>query len=360
MDPNNNPVQNPTPVPTPAQTPTPNPTPSPTPLTSAPTLTPTPIPTPVSTSTATIMPNGVGVSANPATVNPVISPNPTLVNPVFRPTGRVAATDPIMEPEPAPAPDPIEEELKAPMRAVGPVPGSIGSAVSGPSNVADVQNDAPTEQSHNPFAQNTNNRTPSVSFNDPAVQPEMPQASQSSVMNNSAKKKSKKTLIALIIVAGMVVVALVVILIMQLMGGNKITPNNSNSGSNSNSSAVAPIVEDDTMAVSVSGLNCVRDMTAEELLSFDGAASGNVIVDAEFSDGILSNIMLTKSLVYPDENGLLGKPIEEEVYEVSADKLNSGNMVMFELSIDENGEADFSAEAISDNYEKLDFVCEAL
>ena len=44
------------------------------------------------------------------------------------------ATDALTMPEAPKAPDPIEEELKAPLRAAGPVPGSIGSAISVPSD----------------------------------------------------------------------------------------------------------------------------------------------------------------------------------------------------------------------------------
>ena len=85
---------------------------------------------------------------NSAPVNPIIQPsgssepvpgqasaNPIqpLSNPIVRPSG-LGATDPLLMPEKPQAPDPVEEELKAPMKAAAPVPGSIGSAVSGPSD----------------------------------------------------------------------------------------------------------------------------------------------------------------------------------------------------------------------------------
>ena len=117
------------------------------------------------------------VAPMPAAANPVVQPpvnpvvNPAVsasVNPVFQPgnLNGVAATDPIMMPEPAPAPDPIEEELKAPMKAAGPVPGSIGSAVSGPeaAEPMPVNDSAFVAPAGSPQ---------SVSFTDPAAQPEM-------------------------------------------------------------------------------------------------------------------------------------------------------------------------------------------
>ena len=109
-------------------------------------------------------------------------------------------------PEKPAAPDPVEEELKAPMKAAEPVPGSIGSAVSGPAGEA-----AAAEPGSNPFANQATASTPSVSFNDPAAQ-------AAPAAKPAKKKTSKSTLIALIVVAAMVVIALAAVLIMQLMG----------------------------------------------------------------------------------------------------------------------------------------------
>ncbi|MBR3253681.1 hypothetical protein IKF86_00325 [Candidatus Saccharibacteria bacterium] len=130
---------------------------------------------------------------------PVVAPGapvvPTPVNPVFQPNGGglVGATTPITMPEQPKAPDPIEEELKAPLKAAAPAPGSIGSAVSGPEA-----------------------KTPNVSFDDPA----MANAMQATAPNaKPAKKKTdKKTLIILCAIIGVIVVALAAVLIMQLTG----------------------------------------------------------------------------------------------------------------------------------------------
>ena len=352
MDPTNNPPVNPTP--TPAPTPTPVPGLGQNGIMQEPAgntlggangagqpVAPTPSVPPVS----------------PAPVNPVMPDTPTPVNPVFQPTGRVAATDPIMKPEPAPAPDPIEEELKAPMKAAGPVPGSIGSAVSGPSEAVNAQAGVSETVAGNPFSQNMTGRTPSVSFNDPATQPDATQPAQSVVPGSPTKKKNRMTLIILIIVAGIVVVALAAVLIMQLIGNS-----NASSGSpTSNNTVVNPPVADNPTVASTTELNCVRDMTETELALFEGAASGDVIIDATFSeDGLLSNIILTKALVYPDETGLLGKPVEEEVYEVSGDKLSAENFEVFELTALSGEGVELTAETIETNYENLDFICEAL
>ena len=93
------------------------------------------------------------------------------------------------------------------MEPVGPVPGSIGSAVSGPEAVE------PTPMDGSAFTTPAGSPQ-SVSFTDPATQPEM---GQTAAPAKPAKKKtSKNTLIALVIVAVMVVIALAVVLMIQL------------------------------------------------------------------------------------------------------------------------------------------------
>lgn len=142
---------------------------------------------------------------------PIQQPTPVQpvapVNPVFNPTGSglVGATDPITMPAAPKAPDPVEEELKAPFKAAGPVPGSIGSAISVPAGAANV---AANQMSSEP------GRTPSVAFNDPAV------ANNQPVAKPVKKKTSKSTLIALAVVAGLVVLGLAGYLIYTLMFSN--------------------------------------------------------------------------------------------------------------------------------------------
>lgn len=144
----------------------------------------------------------------PATSEPVATPTipeiPTPVSPVFQPGNpMVGATDPITMPNPPKELDPIEEELKAPMKAAGPVPGSIGSAISMPSE----QVPAGAAPQMGPV--------PNVAFNDPATQQQlMPQGVP---MSPAKKKMDKKTLIMLCALAGVVVVALAVVLVMQMM-----------------------------------------------------------------------------------------------------------------------------------------------
>lgn len=143
-------------------------------------------------------------------VNPIINPGstPNIVNPIIQPGGNgLAATDPIMRPEPAPTPDPVEEELKAPMKANAPVPGSIGSAVSGPADGGD--NSMIGGQATNPFANNMQDRATSVSFNDPAMQ----MGNEVGGAKKTMSMKDKKLLIALIAVMAVIVIVLVVFLV---------------------------------------------------------------------------------------------------------------------------------------------------
>ena len=65
---------------------------------------------------------GIGANAEPKAAEPQFG------------GGMMGAIDPITMPDKPKAPDPVEEELKAPMVAAPPVPGSIGSAVSMPSD----------------------------------------------------------------------------------------------------------------------------------------------------------------------------------------------------------------------------------
>ena len=174
--------------------PTNNPTPT-TPTSPVPPVPPAPNPEPMPGQAPAGAPNPVGQPgvaagmANPAVQAGEVpgqapaTPSQSPVNPVVRPS--VGVTDPIMMPEKPQAPDPIEEELKAPMKAAEPVPGSIGSAVSGPADGA-PEAVVPTE---NPFANVNAGQTPSVSFNDPAAQPDQNAAD---VSQPAPKKKTNK------------------------------------------------------------------------------------------------------------------------------------------------------------------------
>ena len=131
------------------------------------------------------------VQAN-SVVNPALNSSAFVqnapVNPVFQPSnvGGMDPTAPLTQPEPVPEPDPVEVELKAPMKATEPVPGSIGSAVSGP----EVKDDA---------VDTTNN----VENMGKTVKP-------------AKKQANKTTLILIAAIGGVVVIALAVYLLMQL------------------------------------------------------------------------------------------------------------------------------------------------
>ena len=290
-------------------------------------------------------------------VNPVINPTngAAPVNPIIQPGGQgLAATDPIMRPEPAPTPDPVEEELKAPMKAAEPVPGSIGSAVSGP---AGTSAEASVEQA---FPENTSDQVPNVAFNDPATQPQ-PSAGAETGTESAKKKNNKITLIVLIAIAAVVVIALIIVLIIQL--------NPSSSSSTSSQGANDSIAIDDeeeenesegTSGVSTgsSTLNCTRDMTEDELAKLDGATAGTINISVEFEDGELSKISLVNSLTQGDDPS--AEPVESETQEDTKESLTPGGSLSYFLSPSIEGELDLSFDAIKDNYTNLDFTCETM
>lgn len=166
-----------------------------------PTNTPTtPVPTPIPEPTPTQAPNSDPVvtlpDAAPSLVEPPVSSEPLVpseppvsAEPLVMPD--LGAMDPITMPTPPKTPDPVEEELKAPLKAAEPVPGSIGSAIS-----------VPAENGVRPNAQ-----TPSVAFNDPAMQNKM------AVEKNDPKKKvGTNTWILLAALAVIIIVILAVVL----------------------------------------------------------------------------------------------------------------------------------------------------
>lgn len=402
MDPLNNPTPNPNPVPGASGTPAgPNPTPtSPTPVApvtpAAPVSPAAPVPpvgpAPVAPApsapviparpapTAPVTPAAPSLASSPveapiinptapvqgaASTNPLVNQNP--VNPVFQPSGRgISATDPIMMPEPAKAPDPVEEELNAPMKAAAPVPGSIGSAVSGPEGKAagtdamdDIFNASPVEQPRN------------VSFNDPATQPDAPKGMK------TAKKTSKGTLIALIVVFVIIAGVLAVVLLGQigvidlgnLFGG---------SGNNGGGSTVAEVVVDepvtpepstqgggnvDTPTSKSTFLTCNRDMTETELLSYGDSLSGIIKIEAEFSNDKMISISLDKTVTYNIPDEITGQSITEKnegTLKTTVDGITAENAANYYLTAGVDGKIDFSKEKIQANYVSLDFDCQSL
>ena len=252
MEPTNNPI--PTPNPTPGPIPTPSPTSTPNPIPTGGSVTTPDLASVSGTASASGSTLATDVMGAPNNTNGVQSPDATSVsapapvqgmaagaasagqsdlppiqppiNPVVKPTG-MGVTDPILMPDKPAEPDPVEEELKAPMKAAAPVPGSIGSAVSGPGSVAGVTASVPAE---NPFTNNTDRPTPNVSFTDPAEQNTQATPTDS---KQPAKKNNRVTLIALIVVAAIIVIVLIVVLAMQLGGsGGPSKPNATNGGNN--------------------------------------------------------------------------------------------------------------------------------
>lgn len=350
MDPMNNPTPTPNPV-----NPEPTPTPEPTAPASEPVAPVEPMAAPAEPAPAEPAP---AAAPNPEPVNPVINPgaNPEPVNPVFQPGGQggFAATDPIMQPEAPKAPDPVEEELKAPMQPAGPVPGSIGSAVSG--GPTDAPAEAPSE---NPFAAASQGQTPNVSFTDPATQPDSTPAEQGKV----GGKPNKNVLIALIALTAVIVVVLIVILIMSLtsQGGNT----NTNQSNNTSDTVVdePDEEEEDDSDVIIAGtatLSCTRNMTEQELAGISGAASGAINISAQFDNDVMASISRVDSVVYGDETASAAEPIENEVHEIKAADLNADNALNYYLQADTDGAFNLSLDTVKANYEGLAFTCEVL
>ena len=333
MDPTNNPT--PTPTPEPGAAPAPEP---PVP----------PIPEP-------------GAAPAPEPVNPVINPGAgsAPVNPVFQPgeSDGLAATDPIMQPEAPKEPDPVEEELKAPMKAAGPVPGSIGSAVSGPQSEAE---EAPLP-ADNPFADSgAPAKTPSVSFNDPATE-------QGGANAPAGKKNNKTVMIILCVVLALIIIGLGVFLFFQLTGSS----NSNSSSSNNNNGGNSEVVIDDggdedgngseggngggssTPVSSESGtLTCTQEIAAGEVVKGDESSTGLTTVTVEFEDKYLSTISLVRTASGDEEK-------EVEKYEATASELDDDSALVYGLTAkDSNGDLDLSIDAVKANDEKLDLVCE--
>lgn len=329
--------------------PTTNPTPTPTPEPGA-----NPVPEPPAAPGVPPVPGAPAGVPNPEPVNPVINPggNPAPAAPVFQPgaANGLSATDPIMQPEAPKAPDPIEEELKAPMKAAGPVPGSIGSAVSGPQS----EGGEPVAPSENPFESTKPAQTPSVSFSDPAAEAQ----GAAGAPAKPAGKKNNKTTLILIAVAVVIVIVLVVVLVMQLMGGSSSSQGSSSGGSSTAQGGGSSTIEEPggdggTVAVEAGTMTCTKEMDALEVSKTEDKTSGTITISVEFADSKLTSVSLTKTLA-GDESS---KP---ETQKATAEELTPVTAQDYYLTVGEDDELDLSIDSIKDTYEGLDFTCEVL
>ena len=128
--------------------------------------------------------------------------------------GMLGAMDPLTMPDKPAEPDPVEEELKAPLKAAAPVPGSIGSAVSVPAEGASAGGAPVSGVPVMPVPTPMATAPQSVSFEDPAKMP----AAGGVAKSGGKLKMSKQTLVLLCVVAGIVVLALIIVLVMMLNG----------------------------------------------------------------------------------------------------------------------------------------------
>ena len=194
------PTNTPTPTPAPAPAPAPEPVITiPEPAASEPVIT---IPEPVAPAPAPLSATEPVVSAAPAPAPapepapiPTLEPISSLEAVAAEPTPSIGTTEPIMMPTTPKAPDPLEEELKAPIKAAEPVPGSIGSAIS-----------VPSANGANPTA-----KTPSVAFNDPAMKNQM------AVAKPAAKKQTSKTTWILLGVLAVAIIGVLVFVLVKML-----------------------------------------------------------------------------------------------------------------------------------------------
>ena len=354
MDPTNNSTPTPNPSPTPGPSPVLNPV---SPVNPAQPINPSvstfepAAPAPSNTPVSPVQP---AVSAQPAapvqpavpaqssgsfgqpvvmpTSQPVSSTNPSSVGHVFKPAGvGVAATEPIMMPEQPKAPDPIEEELKAPMKAAAPAPGSIGSAVSGPSESSAAQVPEPNP-AINPFqtpqapAKTT---TPSVSFTDPAMQPDVTNP-QSSNVKPAKKKTSKNTLIALIVVAVMVIIALGAVFAMQFLNWPGSGDNSGSGGSSSSSSS------NSSNSNSSSSSNSNSNSNSSQNGSSSNSSSNSSNSGSSTNGGSTSSNASTVVCAGSYNSDTLGTVSRSVTFLIEDNKLSSATVEI--STTDENGE----------------------
>lgn len=349
-------------------------------------INPTPTPNPVPNTNSAGNP-AVGPATEPVispAVNSVANPTPvqvtaaggiteTPVNPIITPTGtnKINATEPILRPEPAPAPDPVKEELSAPMVAAAPMPGSIGSAVSGPaaSNPANADmaesmgGMGETEPATGGFM--NERRTPSVAFNDPATQPD-PATQAPAPAKAPAKKSSKPVLITLIVVALAIVAVLVAMLVMQLTSDNTGSTSAANTPTTVDvddneeeakdaADADSDAADDDTDASQVMTVACYRAMTATELANYANAVSGTVNMESTYDEeDTLIQVKKTEVVMHADS----ADPSEEKSLVALASELTAETAAEYYLPVDKENSIDLNLGGIKTNWMELGFTCE--
>lgn len=329
-----------------------------------------------------------GITAAP--VNPIIKPSGTAsTGGTPAPAdGGLAATDPIMKPEPAPAPDPVEQELNAPMKAAAPAPGSIGSAVSGPADGEtpaegaaasidmSVGNNATPAKPENPFAglfgKHEKKTPPNVAFNDPATQPDAATAADATAGTaaGTAAKKNKTTMLVLIGIAAVVIIVLIVVLVMQMNSGSSSNTASNTGGTNnepvnvpdeSDTSDESDTPTEPSTPTSSNALSCTRNMTTAEVAALNDAVSGSYTISLEFdADGMLATIAKIQSVVYSDEDATENEPVEEAIDETTSDNLTATSALKYELPVEKDDTVNLSMADIQANYESLDYTCNAL
>lgn len=236
------------------------------------------------------------------------------------PANNFGAAEPAA-PAPAPAPQPadaIAAELAQPIQAAAPVPGSIGSAVSmpaapapepapapmpepapQPSDFSEIPDDIdaflnapePSPVLSDMGASVSTTKSNNVAFN--------PYSSNDTIEMTNTKKsflpqfEDKNKLKYILIAAGAFLVFIIVIVaIMVAFSGNK------NSGNQANDQDEPVVIKGPTVAKS---LQCSRDFTEVDLVTYADAKSGNEIVEVGFDkDGVVITYEQNIQLAYDD------------------------------------------------------------
>lgn len=398
-----------TPIPQPTPTPTPTPTPSVTPSLNS----YSPI------NTEGLFENGATIAGQqPSAVQPAIAPAQpavpaTPVTPASNsmPTFRMApsvpsisSAEPFMEREPIKAPDPVKEALKAPIKAAGPVPGSIGSAVSMPRVNEAPATPAPQVRvaTPTPSAQPAQPAQPTQPMSSPA-QPQMTNvpfapvqktnsvsfSDNSNLLNTTSapieetkkanifdklKEQYAKNKVRMLLICGCIVAAiLAIILVVVVFGGSSDNKTSSNSNTNPDMNYLT--------------LSCKKFYNQNELLRYGGAINAVEYFRINYINDEMDTIEINTTVDYENSAfSTTGEKIFREEYVekirrigydtdpitssynltdtsltishlMSKDQLDEKSKDLFSLTLDEEGKIDTTTKTVKKTYKNLGYAC---
>ncbi len=148
--------------------------------------------------------------------------------------------------------------------------------------------------------------------------------------------KPKKNNLALILTLAFLLVIIIVLIIVIIVINNQ-PSETADTGESPVEAELEEAVDDATeIPKETSSLDCTREMTAEELASFNGV-SGQVEIVADFNaDNSLANIALYKTIIGPSTDAenpsATGDEFLVENATATADELNSTNLPTYYLT----------------------------